>query len=376
MRRHERDAFSRREVLAGSTALGLSSVGILDLAIADPAPATGLGQLAARCGIRFGSAYDLEALADADYGALVRQHSTYTGNLDTFKFDWLRHDGPEADFGNAERLLTFATDAGLSFTGAVLIWNDWPPAWLKTRSLAEIRYLFDAHIDEVVARFAGRVAQWVVVNEPFSPWDHEPGHWRKGPWYAAFGPDYVARAFHRAKAADPKARLILNEAFCERRDWIGEAVRPALAGLVERMKQDGVPFDTVGLQGHLQPQFGFDHEDYAKFMAGLARHGVDLEITELDVDDSRILGTGASRDEAVARHYRQFLDAVLAVPELTGVMTWGLSDKYTWYHQVARQEDPLFPRQPRTLPFDDRFRPKPAFEAIAGAFEAVTSKRG
>lgn len=365
------DGLTRRQLVAAA----ITSFACAALAEEARAEVPSLGALARLSGIDFGSAFDLEAIEDAEYGALIRRHSTHTGNTNAFKYDWLRNTGPEADFTRADRLLGFAEAAGLPFTAAVLFWNDWPPEWLKRESLARIRYLFDAHIDEVLPRYSGRVAQWVIVNEPFSPWDKEPGVWRKGPWYAAFGPSYVDRAFKRARAADPKARLMLNEAFCERRDWIGAAVRPALLALVERMKDTGVPLDRVGLQGHLQPQFGLDHRDYVHLMRRLASFGVTLEITELDVDDVDMGGTLADRDGEVARHYREFLDAVLTVPQLAGITTWGLADRHTWYHEVAKAENALFPRQPRPLPFDDRLQPKPAYAAIAAAFRAAARRR-
>lgn len=375
----------RRLLAAGGAAFAAGAAGLstADAARDGPAPGGavaaaggGLARAAARCGVLFGSAFDTEALDHPAYGELIRQNSAHTGNLNSFKYDWLRSKGPSADFAGAERLLAFATERGLPFTAAVLVWNDYPPAWLKSKSLAELRYLFDAHIDETMQRFAGRVAAWVVVNEPFAPWDREPGGWRTGPWYTAFGPDYVARAFRRARAADGRARLILNEAFCERRDLVGAAVRPALLALVERIKHAGVPLDTVGLQGHLQLQHGgFDHADYADLMRRLAAEGVDIEITELDVDDSAMKGTADRRDAEVARHYEEFLAAVLQVPQLRGVTTWGLSDRFTWYHEVAAKESPLYPRKPRPLPFDEALRPKPAYFAIERAFLAAARRR-
>ncbi|MBL8566806.1 MAG: endo-1,4-beta-xylanase [Hyphomicrobiaceae bacterium] len=365
----------RRMLMGGAAALAVlpgslpgSLPGFLTESEAAGAAADTLGALAGRCGLRFGSAFDTEALDAPEYGELILRQSTHVGNLNSFKYDWLRGEGVTADFTNADRLLRVATHAGLPFTAATLFWNDYPPAWLKSQSTSELRYLFDAHVDEVVGRYAGRVAAWGVVNEPFAPWDNEPGHYRKGPWYAAFGPGYVARAFVRARGADPNCRLILNEAFCERRDWIGTAVRPALAGLVRRLRDDGVPFDVVGLQGHVQPQHGLDHPAFADFMNTLSTIGVKLEITELDVDDTSIGGTLAERDAAVARHYREFLGAVIEVDALDGITTWGLSDRYTWYREVAAAEKRAKPRAPRPLPFDESLLPKPAFYAIAQAF--------
>jgi endo-1,4-beta-xylanase len=329
-----------------------------------------LSVAAKRCGIAFGTAIDSEVLDDTGYARLVLDHAATTGNINAFKYDWLRAKGPEADFSRADQILGFAEQAGLPFTATAMFWNDYPPPWLKSRSTDDLKSLFDAHADEVAARYSGRVSAWVVVNEPFSPWDLQPGVYRLGPWFSAYGPDYIARAFRRARAADPKARLILNEAFCERRDDIGGAVRPALLDLVKRLKDQDVPLDTVGLQGHLQPQHGLDHDAYVTFLLALAKEGVTLEITELDVDDSRIGGSGAVRDEAVAGHYAAFLSAVLTVPAVRSVVTWGLSDRYTWYKEVAAKENPLAPHVPRTLPFDAAGNAKPAAHAIAGVFAA------
>lgn len=319
---------------------------------------------AAKCGLRFGAAIDREIFDDPQYAALAARHAAVIGNINALKFDWLRPNSFTADYTTADKLVAFAEQHGKPFLGHTLIWNDWPPPWLTALGRKEKAATFAAHIDEVMGRYRGRIATWVVVNEPFSPWDRQPGHYRLGPWFSTFGPDYIARALRRARAADPSARLILNEAFCERRDDIGAAVRPALLRLVKTLRDADVPFDAVGLQGHVQPQHGLDHDAYVRFMDQLAAEKVELEITELDVDDSRIPGNAAQRDAAVAEHYRAFVAAVMRVPALTAITTWGLSDKYSWYHEVAQKENPLAPHQPRTHPFDNAGQPKAAFHAL------------
>lgn len=364
----------RRRMLAGSLAMIMTLTTRSRLAQATPDDGS-LGRSAAGCGVRFGAAYDAEVFEDAGYAELIRRHSTVTGNLNAFKYDWLRPKGPQADFHMADRILAFAAEARIPFTATTLFWNDYPAPWLKHLSVAELRRLFDAHVDEVVGRYAGRIAAWVVVNEPFAPWDGEPGIYRKGPWYAAFGPGYIERAFRRARAADPSARLILNEGFCERRDDIGAAVRPALRGLARRLLDDGVPVDTIGLQGHIQPRYGVDHVAYGAYLAELADLGLSLEITELDVDDSRMPGDIEVRDRQVAEQYRAFLDQVLAVPRIRSIMTWGISDRTTWYSDVAKAENPVSPRPPRPLPYDRAMQPKPATAAIRAAFETCLEPR-
>lgn len=70
--------------------------------------------------------------------------------------------------------------------------------------------------------------------------------------------------------------------------------------------------------------------------------------------------------------YRAFLQTALDERAVKAVVTWGLSDRYTW---LNTEKDPQFRRPDglpaRPLPFDDAFRPKQAFAAIVDAFKAA-----
>ena len=137
-------------------------------------------------------------------------------------------------------------------------------AFERDKRAEKVRPVLDAYIDEVVARYRGRLQSWDVVNEPFWPGHRAPGGFRLGPWYDAFGADYVRRAFVRAAQADPKTKLVLNEAQTERDDEVGLAVRAGLLKLVADLKHAGVKLDVVGLQGHLQPQYPHDPARFDK----------------------------------------------------------------------------------------------------------------
>lgn len=63
------------------------------------------------------------------------------------------------------------------------------------------------------------------------------------------------------------------------------------------------------------------------------------------------------------------LTAVLDEPAVIAVITWGLSDRYTWLsHKQARQDG----RAVRPLPLDADMRRKEAWKAIARAFKQAT----
>ena len=198
------------------------------------------------------SAEDASALqAVAAYAALVAGQSMVVTVENSLKFDWLRPRGQDIDFSYADRLVDFATSRGLRLRGNALIWNDWLPGWLDRLSKAEVGAMMDRHIDEVVGRYAGRVQSWDIVNEPFFPMHGQAGGYRKGRWLEAMGPDYIARAFRRAALADPKAELVLNEAFTEQTDEIGAAIRPLLHQEIARLKAGR---KLLALEYEIQPQ--------------------------------------------------------------------------------------------------------------------------
>ena len=310
-------ALSRREFL---TAAAASVVLNPDTSMAGDL--ANLGSLASKRGLLFGSAFDSEIFRDAAYRAVVAGNCRVATVENALKFDWLRPKGPVANFGNADLLVAFAADAQIAVRGSALIWNDWAPQWLSGYSARQVAGMLDLHVEETVSRYAGRMHGWDVVNEPFFPPHGRGGGYRKGPWFDALGKDYVARAFRRAAAADPKARLVLNEAFCEQNDELGNAVRPMLLKLIDELKDKGVKLDAIGFQAHLKPHLAFNDGMFAEYLAQIAERGVDIYITELDVDDSRLPDDIGARDRAVATRCHDFLKAVLAVPRVTAVVSW------------------------------------------------------
>jgi endo-1,4-beta-xylanase len=89
-----------------------------------------------------------------------------------------------------------------------------------------------------------------------------------------------------------------------------------------------------------------------------------LLITELDVLDDGLPAEIPDRDEAIADVYTRYLDAALAEPAIGAVITFGLSDRYTWLQEDYPREDG---EARRPLPFDEELQPKPAYYALEEA---------
>ena len=96
-------------------------------------------------------------------------------------------------------------------------------------------------------------------------------------------------------------------------------------------------------------------------MEEFAALGVDVAVTELDVrvktpPDAQSLA-------AQAADYAAVVGACRAVKRCVGITTWGITDDHSWIPS-------FFSGWGAALPFDENYRPKPAYFA---AIEALTA---
>ena len=78
-----------------------------------------------------------------------------------------------------------------------------------------------------------------------------------------------------------------------------------------------------------------------------------------------------SSDRIVAGMYEDYLSVVLDEPAVIAVLTWGLSDRYSWLSSYKPRPD----KAPvRPLPFDAQMQRKLAWNAIARAFDKAPKR--
>ena len=283
---------SRRTMLA----MPLAALSAPTMAQADPA----LGTLALERGIGFGASSSWQVIRDADYARLMRQQARVLVTDHAMKFDFIRPREAVWDFEEMDTLLDFTRANGMELRGHTLIWNDYPPPWLAGKSSRELIAIFDAHIERVGQRYAGQLHSIDVVNEPFWPGHGNRGGFRNGPWYAAMGEAYVARAFERMRQVDPKTPFVLNEAQTERHDELGLRIRQGMLDLIDRLQDKGVKLDAIGLQAHIKPQYPFRIDSFLRFLEAIAARKLDIYLTEFDIDDVSLAADPSKRDQEVA----------------------------------------------------------------------------
>ena len=310
-----------------------------------------LGSAAAASGRYFGAAIDPDALDEKPYRALAATQLTSVTPENAMKWESVEPLRGQFNWSGADTLVAFAKANQQKVRGHTLVWHSQLPPWLVQGQFSpqDLRELMVAHIAAEAGRYKGAVYAWDVVNEPFAG----DGGWRKSIWYEAMGPDYVAIALRAARAADPDAKLYINDYDVETE---GPKAR-ALHDLVASLKRDGVPIDGVGLQSHFVA--GSAPADLAAVMADFAALGVDVAVTELDL---RIrLPADKQSLLAQAADYGAVVRACRATPRCVGVTTWGISDDRSWIPS-------FFSGYGAALPFDEASRPKPAVAEMIKAW--------
>lgn len=278
-----------------------------------------LHQHAAARGKFAGTAVDTNELGDAPYLAGVRTEFGQLTPANAMKWDAIQPSRGQYSFGRADQIMALAETNGQSVRGHTLVWHSQAPSWVQNLDTASLRTAMVDHITTVMGRYRGRIAYWDVVNEAFN----EDGTLRNSFWLQRLGSGYIAEAFRAARAADPTARLYIND---YNTDGIG-AKSDGMYNLVRSLQQQGVPIDGVGFQAHLAVQYGFP-STMRQNLQRFADLGLDVSITELDVRMQ--LPATAAKTTTQNNYYRDATNACLGVTRCVGVTVWGWSDKYSW----------------------------------------------
>jgi endo-1,4-beta-xylanase len=328
-------AFARARTLLAFAVVGLVGAGAAGAGVmvanaqestrqaVKAAAATGpaLRTLADARGLRIGSAVSEGALRQepAYRERLAAEFSSLTAE-NAMKWSRIEPRRGEYSFADADALVAFAKENNQTVRGHTLVWHHSLPAWLTTGDFTatELRSILKNHIELMVKRWSGTVTAWDVVNEAVD----SSGKLRQTFWLERLGPGYVADAFRWARAADPRAKLYINDFSTE----YAYAKTDGLHALVKDLRGRGVPVDGVGFQTHMTTD-----QPLASYQATLQRFaalGVDVAVTELDV--RMRLPADAAKLAVQAQIYGRAMAACLAVARCVSFSTWGFTDAHSW----------------------------------------------
>lgn len=311
---------------------------------------------------------------------LIEQHfNSYTAEND---MKWERIEPTEGNFDwtVADDLVALAERNDAFLVGHTLLWHSQTPDWVFEDSegnpasrevvLARLKH----HIEAVVGRYKGRVQSWDVVNEAFE----DDGTWRDSPWRRTIGPDFIARAFEFAHAADPEAELYYNDY-----NLFKAPKRDAVIALVKDLQEQGLRVDGVGIQGH----YGIGYppmDELEESIVAIGDLDVKVMVTELDISvlpfpssaqqgadislnfelqaelNPYVDGLPQDVSAALADAYRGLFELYLKHADVIDRVTlWNLTDASTW-----RNNWPMEGRTDHPVLFDRKNQPKDAYHAL------------
>ncbi|MBB3952396.1 endo-1,4-beta-xylanase [Aureimonas jatrophae] len=314
--------------------------------------------------VPFGAAIQFNLFeSDPDYRQSFLDRCDLILPMNELKFPMLRPTRDSFEFGPADQLVDWARANGRTSRGHTFVWHDGNPDWLERISdPVEAEMVLREHIQRTAGHFRGRLQSWDVVNEVIA---HEPresgGPLRDTWWRRTLGPRHIPIAFAEAARADPDARLVLNDYDLEFRGARYDARRRVALDLVRQLQDGGLRIDAVGIQGHLYSHFEIDPEAMARFGRDLKALGVGLLATEIDVIDFQVPGGPEEIDRAAETVVGDFLDGLFAGQRPEAVITWGLTDRYSWVGDTMPRTDgtPV-----RPLPLDAAYRPKRWYDLL------------
>jgi endo-1,4-beta-xylanase len=325
----------RRTAGAVTTAL-LAATMVTALSHSATAAEDTLGSAAAAKGRYFGTAVAANHLGESAYaGTLDREFNAVTPENE-MKWDATEPTRNTFTFGAADQIAAHAQGQGMKLRGHTLVWHSQLPSWVSGLGASDLRTAMNNHITQVMQHYKGKIYAWDVVNEAFQ--DGTSGARRSSPFQDKLGNGFIEEAFRTARTADPDAKLCYND---YNTDGVN-AKSNAVYAMVKDFKARGVPIDCVGFQSHFNSASPVP-SDYQANLQRFADLGVDVQITELDIEGS---GT------AQAGNYANVVKACLAVTRCTGITVWGITDKYSWRSSGT----PLL--------FDSNYAAKPAYTAV------------
>ena len=263
------------------------------------------------------------------------------------------------DFSYGDASVKWAEQHQLLFRGHCLVWWNGLPDWFKSYvTPANAKQVLANHVNTVVKHYAGRL---FVGRGERGDLPRQPAGWIAAE--AVAGPDrpnFIDLAFHTAAEADPKARRVINECYIEHATPAEVTRRGQLLALVTRLKQSGVPVTDVGLQSHLRGATPIDGAGMRTFCKQVQDLGLELMVTELDVDSVDVPANQI--DQMTASKYAEYLDVV------------GPYVKSITFEQL--RDDPTLPKRAdgitvRPNLFDQSFQEKPAFASTLKALSRM-----
>ena len=308
-----------------------------------------------------GVAVNQRNVTDAEQQAMIRREFNSMTAENDMKPEPTEPEEGQFNWDNADRIADFARRNGIKLRGHCLMWHSQIGKWMMgDHPTKEVFYQrMRRHINAVVERYKDVVYCWDVVNEAITDDATAADPYRQSPMYRLCGDEFIARAFRYAREADPKALLFYNDY-----NECDPVKSRRIYNMVKKMKQQGVPIDGIGMQGHYNI-YGPTEQEVDNALTLYKQIVKHIHVTELDIRTNEEMGgalrfsrEGVNVTDSVKQHLADQYARVFRVfrkhkDVIDCVTFWNLGDRDSWLGAAN------YP-----LPFDTEYQPKLAYTYI------------
>jgi endo-1,4-beta-xylanase len=333
-----------------ATLAGMAALAMGGTAHAATAPGTPLKTLAAAAGGRFfGSDMTGDLLSNSNVTQLQTQQFSMLTPGNEMKWDTTEPSNGTFNFNNGDAIVNYAMTNNEKVRCHNLVWHSQLPSWVSSLPTNQVQAAMETHVTTEATHFKGKCYAWDVVNEPFN----DDGSFRTDAFFNAMGSGYIADALKTAHAADPNAKLYLNDFNIEG----SNAKSNAMFSLAQSLLAAGAPLNGIGFESHFIE--GQNPSGMQANMQRFANLGLDVAVTELD-DRFTSLPPSAAGLQQQATDFSNAVKACLGVTRCVSITQWAIGDADSWVPGA-------FSGQGAADMFDQNYAPKPAFAAVQSA---------
>lgn len=225
-----------------------------------------------------------------------------------------------------------------------------------------VKNALEGWITSMVTRYKGKVTSWDVANEVVVD---GTGSLRTSTnssgtgsdlfyWADYLGRGYIADAFRWANAADPAAKLFINDYNLESDSRKLDSV----IKIVNELKAANVPIHGIGTQMHVSinsSNTGIDNAFQKMAATGLLVHVSEVDVRINPSNQTPFTATQALLDQQ-AQKYKYIAESYfrnVPVAQRYGITVWNVTDGDSWINSGGIKDAPTL--------FDNNFNKKAAF---------------
>lgn len=183
-----------------------------------------------------------------------------------------------------------------------------------------MRSAIDKHIDDVSSFTRGRLADWDVMNEPYSEHDVQD----------ILGDEVMADWFKRTRRNDRAVKLYINDYSIISGGGKNTVKQDYYYQLIQDIDSWGGEIEGIGMQGHFGTELTSIEKVY-EIVDRFSALGKDIKITEFDI--------AMEQREVQADYTRDFMTILFSHPSVKSIMTWGFWSGRHWKPTAAFYDD-------------------------------------